>query len=173
VFAYSLTRRAPRVAAYALVASALAACSGAQPTSGAPQDAAHAAKIAVIKVDTSALAALSADQTATWAQSALPGQLARAFAPYMAPGDPDGATLSVRISSLVLGAVGPAGAIDSVSGAATLSGGTAVATTVTLDTAVPYLPTPTDQPSWPPTLERRVDAVSQAFAGWLPRKLNL
>jgi hypothetical protein len=46
-------------------------------------------------------------------------------------------------------------------------------TTVTLDTAIPYVPGPTDQPSWQPTLERRVEALSQPFAKWLQRKFDL
>ena len=42
-------------------------------------------------------------------RNALPGALAQAFASHMAPGDPSGETLRVRIDSIYLGGGGPAG----------------------------------------------------------------
>jgi hypothetical protein len=65
VFADTLPRRAALAALVGLVAAALAACNSMQPTSAEPQAGAPAVKIAVIKVDTSALSALSVDPTAT------------------------------------------------------------------------------------------------------------
>ena len=59
--------------------------------------------ISNIEVNTAPLLAQSGNPTAQWAQQALPGALAQAFAANMAPGDPNGATLSVRIDSLYLG----------------------------------------------------------------------
>ena len=43
------------------------------------------------------------DPTAAWVQQALPGALAQSLAPYMAPGDRNGATLVARIDYLYLG----------------------------------------------------------------------
>jgi hypothetical protein len=171
VFADNLARRAGFAVLYGFGAAALAACNTAEPQSAEPRPGAPAVKIATITVDTSDLSAMSIDPTAWWVQSTLPGRLAKSFAPYMATGDPNAAKLSVRISSVALGAVGPAGAVDSISGEATLSGGTA--TPVALSAALPYKPFPGEQPSSQPALERRVEALTQTFADWLPRKFNL
>ena len=43
------------------------------------------------------------DPTAAWVQQALPAALAQSLAPYMAPGDRNGATLVARIDYLYLG----------------------------------------------------------------------
>jgi len=172
VFPDTLARRAALAALCGFGAVALAACNAAQTTSPEPQPGAPAVKIAAITVDTSDLSAISIDPTAWWVQSALPGRLAKSFEPYMATGDPNAATLSVHVSSVVLGAVGPAGAVDSISGAATLSGG-GTSTTVAVSAALPYKPLPAEQTSSQPALERRVEALTQAVADWLPRKFNL
>lgn len=182
--ATNLTRRG---ALAALAAAALTACNAPQqaavqsrPAAAKPAAPAQpaapatpAVKIATITVDTSALPALSSDPTAAWVQSALPGALARALEPNMAPGDPDGATLDVQISSVVLGMIGAGSAIDSISGVATLSGGGAAPTTVTLDATAAYAASPSDQTLWQPARQRRIDALTRAFADWLPRKLQL
>ena len=105
----SLSRRAALAALGACALAGLGGCAptnapavqaGAQPTS--------AFHISSIAVDTAPLLAQSGNPTAQWVQQALPGQLAQAFAANMAPGDPGGATLSVRIDSLYLGQGGPA-----------------------------------------------------------------
>ena len=54
-------------------------------------------RIGSIEVNTAPLLAQSGDPTASWAQQALPGQLARVFGAYMAQGAP-GATLNARIN---------------------------------------------------------------------------
>ena len=114
------TRRAV-VAFAALAAGGLGGCNTNQTAAVQPQ-AVSGFRIGNIAVNTAPLLAQSGDPTASLVQQALPGQLAQAFAAHMAPGDPSGATLSVRIDSVYLGGGGPADP-DTMRGAATLSGG--------------------------------------------------
>ena len=60
-------------------------------------------RIRAIKVDVSPIRASMGDPTAAWVEEALPGALAQSLAPYMAPGDRNGATLVARIDTLYLG----------------------------------------------------------------------
>ncbi len=103
-------------------------------------------------------------------QQALPGQLAQAFAANMAPGDPSGATLRVRINSIYLGQGGPADP-DSMKGAATLSGSAARQTKLRATST--YIPSPVDQTLVEQAMQGRVQALSQSFAYWLKRKWRL
>ena len=123
-------------------------------------------RIASIAVDTTPLAAQSGNPTAQWAQDALPGALAQAFASHMAPGDPSGGTLSVRIDSIYLGGGGPADP-DRMRGVASLNG-----RRVSLKGTSTYTPSPTGQALPEQALHGRVTALSQAFAYWLARKLR-
>ena len=107
-----LTRRGALVALVGLGAGALENCNAPETTAVRSRSDAPKPKIAAIAVDASALDATSGETTALWVQSSLPGRLAQAFAADMAPGDPDGATLNVQITSVVLGMVSPAGAIE-------------------------------------------------------------
>ena len=93
-------------------------------------------------VDTTPLLAQSGNPTAQWAQQALPGALAQAFAAHMAPGDPNGETLSVRIDSIYLGGGGPADP-DRMRGEATLG-----ARQTTIRATVDLVPSPVDQTLW-------------------------
>ena len=118
-----LTRRAALIGLGAGAAFGLAGCNTTQTAAAVPSQAAGSSfRISTIQVDTAPLLAQSGDPTADWAQQALPGQFAQALAPHMAPGDPNGATLSVRINSISLGQGGPADP-DTMKGVATLSGG--------------------------------------------------
>ena len=92
---YVLARRAALVALGVWAVAGLSGCNTA-PTP-AVQSTASGFRIGSIQVNTAPLVAQSGNPTASWAQQALPGQLARSFAPVMAPGDPTGATLNVRI----------------------------------------------------------------------------
>ncbi len=167
--------RLPRRAALAMFgACALAGLGGCAPTNtpavqaGAqPTSAFH---ISNIEVNTAPLLAQSGNPTAQWVQQALPGQLAQAFAANMAPGDPNGATLSVRIDSIYLGQGGPADP-DSMRGVATLSG--SVARQTRLRATSTYIPSPVDTALWEQALQGRVQALSQSFAYWLKRKWRL
>ena len=170
----SLSRRAGLAALGACVVAGLAGCAptnaptvqaGAQPTS--------AFRIADIQVNTAPLLAQSGDPTAQWVQQALPGQLAQAFAANMAPGDPNGAVLSVRIDSIFLGGGGPANP-DIMKGVATLSGGAGGAARQTnLRTTSTYIPETVDQALPEQALQGRVQALSRSFAYWLRRKWRL
>ncbi len=87
--AFPLTRRAAIAALGALVLPPMAAMRSASAQPGL--------RIRAIKVDVSPIRASMGDPTAAWVEEALPGALAHALAPYMAPGDRGGATLVARI----------------------------------------------------------------------------
>ena len=170
----SLSRRA---ALAALGVCALAGLSGCAPTNApsvqAPGQPSSGLRISNIEVNTAPLLAQSGNPTAQWAQQSLPGALARAFAGSMAPGDPGGATLSVRIDSIYLGGGGPADA-DRIRGAATLSGGAGGAPRQTRVRATStWVPSPADQALVEQSMQNRVQALSVAFAYRLKRKWGL
>jgi hypothetical protein len=125
--------------------------------------------IGAINVDTAPLLAQSGNPTAQWAQQALPGALAQAFARHMAPGDSGGATLGVTINSIYLGSGGPADP-DIMTGVATLSGGAGPSRITRLRATSTYIPSPVDQALVEQALHGRVTALSQAFAYWLARR---
>ena len=161
----SLSRRA---ALTAFGAYALAGLAGCAPTNAPSVQAAgqpsSGLRISNIEVDTAPLLAQSGNPTAQWPQQALPGALARAFAGSMAPGDPNGATLSVRIDSIYLGGGGPADP-DRIRGAATLSGGAGGAPRQTRVRATStWVPSPVDQALVEQSMQNRVQALSVAFA---------
>jgi hypothetical protein len=161
-----VTRRATLVGFSAIAASGLNGCNTTQTPAVPVAEPAvvFGFRIGSITVDTAPLVAQSGNPTAQWAQDALPGALAQAFASHMAPGDPSGGTLSVRIDSIYLGGGGPADP-DIMKGVATLNGRqTTVRATST------YIPSPTDQALVEQALHGRVTALSQAFAYWLARK---
>jgi hypothetical protein len=165
-----LTRRAALIALGAGAAVGLAACNTTQ--TGAVQATAQpmsAFRISNIEVNTAPLLAQSGNPTAQWAQQALPGALAQAFAGSMAPGDPSGATLSVRVDSIYLGGGGPADP-DRMSGVATLSGGAGPARTTPLRATSTYISSPTDQALVEQANQGRVQALAQAFGYRLKRK---
>jgi hypothetical protein len=165
-----LARRAALVAFGVWAVAGLSACNTA-PTPSV-QSTASGFRIGSIQVNTAPLVAQSGNPTASWAQQALPGQLAQSFAPVMAPGDPSGATLNVRIDSIYLGE-GGAGDPDRIRGAATLSGGGAPTRTARVRTIAVYIPSPVDQSLPEQALQGRVQALSQSFAYSLAKKLRL
>lgn len=174
MFASSHTRRGALLSLAGLAAVWLSACNTPRTGANSPAPDASAVKIAAIKVDVSDVVAETADPTATWVQSSLPGALAKAFAAHMAPDDPAGATLEVKISSVTLGAVaGGAGAIDWMNGSATLKGGGAEAEPVNLSATITFSPSALDVSLERQAMQRRVQALCDAFASWLPRKLNM
>jgi hypothetical protein len=132
-----------------------------------------------IAVDVSPLRANSGDPTAAWVQQELPGALAQALAPYMAPGDRSGATLVARIDYLYLGpssgGTGPWGSTqDTISGVLLVKGprgGVAADTPVRAITS--YYPNASDLAQIVESNHWRVIALAQAFAGWAPRRLGL
>jgi hypothetical protein len=170
----SMSRRA---ALAALAASALIGLAGCAPTNApAVQAAAQPTSgfhIGPVQVDTAPLVAQVGNPTAAWAQAALPGALAQALAGSMAPGDPNGATLSVRIDSIYLGGGGP-GDPDRMRGAATLSRGAGGAPRQTSVRATStYIASPVDQTLVEQAMQGRVQALSADFAYAVKRKLGL
>ena len=136
-------------------------------------------RIRAIKVDVSPIRASMGDPTAAWVEEALPGALAQSFAPYMAPGDRNGATLVARIEYLYLGPSGGGGfggfrrTQDTINGTLLLKGPRGVAANVPLRAISSYFPMAVDQTLVERALQGRVVALAQAFAGWAPRELGL
>jgi hypothetical protein len=168
--AFPLTRRAAIAALGALVLPALAEMPSASAQPGL--------RIRAIKVDVSPIRQSMGDPTAAWVEEALPGALAQSLAPYMAPGDRNGATLVARIDNLYLGSSsggpGPLGSTqDTINGTLLLKGPRGVAANVPLRAISSYYPTPVDQTLVERALQGRVTALAQVFAGWAPRELGL
>jgi hypothetical protein len=169
--AFPLTRRSAIAALGALVLPAMTQMRSASAQPGL--------RIRAIKVDVSPIRASMGDPTAAWVEEALPGALARSLAPYMAPGDRNGATLVARIDYLYLGSSsgGPGffhQTQDTINGTLLVKGprGGLVAD-VPLRAISSYFPMAVDQTLVERALEGRVTALAQAFAGWAPRELGL
>jgi hypothetical protein len=136
-------------------------------------------RIRAINVDVSPIRASMGDPTAAWVEEALPGALAHALAPYVAPGDRSAATLVARIDYLYLGpSSGGPGFFrqtqDTINGTLLLKGPRGgVVAKVPLRAISSYYPMAVDQALVERALEGRVTALAQAFAGWAPRELGL
>ena len=120
------------------------------------------------------------DPTAAWVEQALPGALAQSLAPYMAPGDRNGATLVARIDYLYLGPSSGGGGFggfrrtqDTINGTLLLRGPRGVVANVPLRAISSYFPMAVDQTLVERALQGRVTALAQVFAGWAPRELGL
>jgi hypothetical protein len=171
--AFPLTRRAAFAALGALVLPAMAEMPAALAQPGL--------RIRAIKVDVSPIRASMGDPTAAWVEEALPGALAQSLAPYMAPGDRNGATLVARIDYLYLGpSSGGGGGFggfrrtqDTINGTLVLKGPRGVVANVPLRAISSYFPMAVDQTLVERALQGRVVALSQVFAGWAPKQLGL
>jgi hypothetical protein len=168
--AFPLTRRAALASLGALCLPALAETPAALAQPGL--------RIRAIKVDVSPIRASVGDPTAAWVEEALPGALAQSLAPYMAPGDRNGATLVARIDTLYLGTSGGGPGFfhqtqDTVNGTLLLRGPRGVIANVPLRAISSYYPMAVDQALVERALQGRVTALAQAFAGWAPRELRL
>jgi hypothetical protein len=132
-----------------------------------------------IKVDASPIRASMGDPTAAWVEEALPGALAQALAPYMAPGDRNAATLVARIDYLYLGqSSGGPGFFhqtqDTINGTLLVKGPRGgVLASVPLRAISSYFPMAVDQALVERALYYRVTALAQVFAGWVPKELGL
>jgi hypothetical protein len=169
--AFPLTRRAAIAALGASVLPAMAAMRSASAQPGL--------RIRAIKVDVSPIRASMGDPTAAWVEQALPGALAQSLAPYMAPGDRNGATLVARIDMLYLGPSSGGGGFggfrrtqDTINGTLLLRGPRGAVANVPLRAISSYFPMAVDQTLVERALEGRVTALAQAFAGWAPRELG-
>jgi hypothetical protein len=171
--AFPLTRRDALASLGALLLPAMAQMPSALAQPGL--------RIRAIKVDVSPIRASMGDPTAAWVEEALPGALAQSLAPYMAPGDRNGATLVARIDYLYLGpSSGGGGGFggfrrtqDTINGTLSLRGPRGVAANVPLRAITSYFPMAVDQTLVERALQGRVTALAQAFAGWAPRELGL
>jgi hypothetical protein len=170
--AFPLTRRAAIAALGALVLPALAGTRSASAQPGL--------RIRAIKVDVSPIRQSMGDPTAAWVEQALPGALAQSLAPYMAPGDGNGATLVARIDTLYLGPSSGGGGFggfrrtqDTINGTLVLRGPRGIVANVPLRAISSYFPMAVDQTLVERALEGRVTALAQVFAGWAPRELGL
>ena len=132
-----------------------------------------------IEVDVAPLRARVGDPTAAWVQRMLPGELAQALAPYMAPASRNGAILVARVDNLYLGpssgGVQPGGAApDWMTGVVLVSGPRgAIAAETTLRATTSYYPSPVDQALVVQANYDRVFQLTRAFAGWVPKELGL
>jgi hypothetical protein len=132
-----------------------------------------------IKVDVSPIRRSMGDPTAAWVQEALPGALAQALGPYLAPGDRNAATLVARIDYLYLGqSSGGPGFFhqtqDTINGTLLVKGPRGgVVANVPLRAISSYIPMAVDQALVERALQGRVTTLAQAFAGWAPRELGL
>ncbi len=137
------------------------------------------ARFRAVQVDVAPLRASAGDPTAAWVAESLPGALARALGPYLAPGDPNGATLVARIGWLYLGpssgGVGAAGSgQDTIAGDLIVRGPRGgVVSEIPLQAIATYYPSGVHQALWVQWNRSRIDALAQAFAGWVPRQLGL
>jgi hypothetical protein len=169
--AFSLSRRA---ALSAVAALAIPIASPVQRASAQPQ-----VRFRNIVVDVSPLRSSSGDPTADWVSQELPGALAQALAPYMAPSDRGGATLVARVDLIYLGpssgGTGPWGSTqDTISGVLVVRGARGgLAADTPLRAITSYFPNATDLAQIVQTNHWRVSALAQAFAGWAPRQLGL
>jgi hypothetical protein len=171
--AFPLTRRAALAALGALLLPAMVEMGSALAQPGL--------RIRAIKVDVSPIRASMGDPTAAWVEEALPGALAQSLAPYMAPGDRNGATLVARIDYLYRGPSSGGGGFggfrrtqDTINGTLLLRGSRGgVVASVPLRAITSYFPMAVDQTLVERALEGRVTALAQAFAGWAPRELGL
>lgn len=156
----ALTRRAALLGFGAFACAGLSGCN--TPTAGVQPAGGSGLGIGAIDVDTTPLVAYVGNPTAGWAQAALPAALAR----VLGSGAPGGPPLHVRVDTLYLGGGGPADP-DSMRGVATLGG-----RMIHVYATSTYFSSPTDQALPEQALQGRVQAVSQAFAYWLKRKLR-
>ena len=136
-----------------------------------------ALRLREIQVDVWRLRASAGDQTADWVEEELPKDLARALAPYMAPGERNGATLLARIENIDLGGGGTGrggGSVNSIEGVLIVSGSRGlVAAATPLRATAPYEQNGADQPLFEEAYHSRVIALADAFAGWAPRQLGV
>jgi hypothetical protein len=134
-------------------------------------------RLRAVRVDVGPLRANAGDPTAAWMEQSLTGALARTLAPYLAPGDRNGATLTARVAYVYLGTSG--GGVNFFNqGQDTVVGDLVVrgprgASEIPLRAITTYLVNGSNI-SQPVLWNRsRIDTLAQAFAGWVPSQLGL
>jgi len=132
-----------------------------------------------VKVDVGPLRESAGDPTAAWMAESLAPALERALGPYLTPGDRNGATLTARIGLVYLGPSGGGMAgwgrgQDTIAGDLVVRGPRGgVVSETPLRAITTYLPNAVNQTLIVQWNRARIDALAQAFAGWVPRQLGL
>jgi hypothetical protein len=143
------------------------------------QDAPVSARFRGVRVDVQPLVARGGGASARLIAQVLPGKLSQSFADLIAPGDARAPVLVARIDTIYLSSfvdrTGPGfdsfGSMDSLEGAGlVVAGGQIVATTPLRVT----LPASYSGANYLPDIdERRIVSLSESFASWLRREMNL
>ncbi|HXZ16958.1 MAG TPA: hypothetical protein VEH77_13440 [Roseiarcus sp.] len=134
-------------------------------------------RLRAVRVDVGPLRASAGDPTAVWMEQSLTAALARSVGPYLVPGDRNGATLIARIAYVYLGTSGGGPNFfnqgqDTVEGDLVVRGPRG-ASEIPLRAIASYLVNGSNI-SQPVQWNRaRIDALAQAFAGWVPSQLGL
>jgi len=132
-----------------------------------------------VNVDVGPLRESAGDPTAAWVAESLTPALAQALGPYLAPGDRNGATLTARIGLLYLGPTSGGTGLwgqgqDTIAGDLIVRGPRGgVVSETPLRAISSYYPNAVDQTLIVQWNRTRIDALAQAFAGWVPRQLGL
>jgi hypothetical protein len=134
-------------------------------------------RLRAVRVDVGPLRANAGDPTAAWMEQSLTAALARSVGPYLVPGDRNGATLVARIAYVYLGSSGGGPNFfnqgqDTVEGDLVVHGPRG-ATEIPLRAITTYLVNGSNIAQPVQWNRSRVDALAQAFAGWVPRQLGL
>jgi hypothetical protein len=130
-----------------------------------------------IRVDVWPLRGSAGDQIADWVEDELPRDLMKALAPYIAPGERNGASLLARVEDVDFGAAaggrGSGGLTDSIEGVLIVGSRGGLAARTPLRAVASYQPSAVDQPLFAEAYHSRVAALAEAFAGWAPRQLGI
>jgi hypothetical protein len=132
-----------------------------------------------VQVDIGPLRSSVGDPTAAWVANAMPAALVQALGPHYTPGDRNGATLIVRPATIYLcpssGGPGAWGSCtDTIEGDLVVKGPRGgVISETPLRAITSYFPKPVDQALVVESNKNRIELLSQAFAGWVPRQLGL
>ncbi len=164
-----LTRRAVAIALGALTLASTAVL--AQPP--APET------FRAVQVDIGPLRSSIGDPTAAWVAGSMPAALVQALGAHYTPGNRNGATLIVRPATIYLcpssGGPGFLGSCtDTIEGDLVVrSAHGGVISETPLRAITSYFPKAVDQALFEESNKNRVQLLSQAFAGWVPRQLGL
>lgn len=129
-----------------------------------------------IRVDVWPLRGSAGDQIADWVEDELSRDLMKALAPYIAPGERNGASLLARVDNVDFGAAagrGSGGLTDSIEGVLIVGSRGGLAARTQLRAVASYQPSAVDQPLFEEAYHGRVAALAEAFAGWAPRQLGI
>ncbi|RBP14293.1 hypothetical protein DFR50_10946 [Roseiarcus fermentans] len=163
----------------AQVALGVAAALGAAAFAGPSALAQGPVRVRAVQVDVAALRANVGDPTAAWVAQAMPQALVQSLGANYAPGDRGGATLIVRPAWVYLcpssGGAGVWGTCpDTMEGDIIVKGPRGgVVAEMPLRAITTYYPNSVNISLPVQSNMNRINLLSQAFAGWVPRQLGL